>query len=322
MHGASGVRRNFDILPTRRHMAPALKMPENRTPLILIVLDGFGCRKETEWNAIAAGGHAALRSAVPRSPWTTLEASGRAVGLPRGQMGNSEVGHLNIGAGRDRRSGHRPHRQSGRAHEIWTRIRCSSIDAGEADGAVHFAGLALRRRRAFAAVASARTDRRRNLHVAAAEGMSYSSTPSSTAATRRRSPPRSTRELLDVHRATNRRRIWPRSSAATSRWTATSVGSRAARLRPDDARRRHARRRIRSETVRRFYEQNVTDEFMEPIAVLDRDGAHLGRDRRRRRAGLLQLPRGPDAPDRHGVQGRRISTASIAPCVRRRIWSR
>src|SRR6266550_4490027 len=68
--------------------------------LILIVLDGFGCRKETESNAIAQADTPRFDRLFRESPWTTLEASGRAVGLPREQMGNSEVGHLNIGAGR------------------------------------------------------------------------------------------------------------------------------------------------------------------------------------------------------------------------------
>ena len=75
-------------------------MPENRTPLILIVMDGFGCRREREWNAIAQASTPTLNRLFRDFPWTTLEASGERVGLPPGQMGNSEVGHLNIGAGR------------------------------------------------------------------------------------------------------------------------------------------------------------------------------------------------------------------------------
>ncbi|HVT05395.1 MAG TPA: 2,3-bisphosphoglycerate-independent phosphoglycerate mutase [Thermoanaerobaculia bacterium] len=70
-------------------------------PLVcLIVLDGFGCRAETSWNAIAAARTPLFRHLFKSSAWTTLEASGLRVGLPEGQMGNSEVGHLNIGAGR------------------------------------------------------------------------------------------------------------------------------------------------------------------------------------------------------------------------------
>src|SRR6478736_2570156 len=68
--------------------------------LILIVLDGFGCRKEKEWNAIAMADKPRFDALFRDSAWTTLDASGLAVGLPPGQMGNSEVGHLNIGAGR------------------------------------------------------------------------------------------------------------------------------------------------------------------------------------------------------------------------------
>src|SRR6185295_12727988 len=68
--------------------------------LILIVIDGFGCRKERDYNAIAQAETPRFDRLFRESAWTTLEASGLAVGLPAGQMGNSEVGHLNIGAGR------------------------------------------------------------------------------------------------------------------------------------------------------------------------------------------------------------------------------
>lgn len=69
-------------------------------PVVLVVLDGFGYRVETEGNAIALAHTPTwdrLWNTLPRS---LLMASGRAVGLPAGQMGNSEVGHLNLGAGR------------------------------------------------------------------------------------------------------------------------------------------------------------------------------------------------------------------------------
>ena len=63
-------------------------------------MDGFGYRKETRGNAVAAAGTPNLDRLTAKYPHTLIEASGRAVGLPAGQMGNSEVGHLNIGAGR------------------------------------------------------------------------------------------------------------------------------------------------------------------------------------------------------------------------------
>lgn len=72
----------------------------NRPFFMLIVLDGFGCRREAEWNAIKQATTPCLDHLFNHAAWTTLDASGLSVGLPEGQMGNSEVGHLNIGAGR------------------------------------------------------------------------------------------------------------------------------------------------------------------------------------------------------------------------------
>ena len=66
----------------------------------LIILDGFGCSSDRDCNAIAADGAAHLAALYRQYPHTCLGASGLDVGLPAGQMGNSEVGHLNIGAGR------------------------------------------------------------------------------------------------------------------------------------------------------------------------------------------------------------------------------
>ncbi|MEK7402123.1 MAG: 2,3-bisphosphoglycerate-independent phosphoglycerate mutase [Gemmatimonadota bacterium] len=71
-----------------------------RRPVVLVVLDGWGYREEREGNAIALAATPTWDRLWGRSPRTLLEASGLAVGLPRGQMGNSEVGHLNLGAGR------------------------------------------------------------------------------------------------------------------------------------------------------------------------------------------------------------------------------
>ena len=66
---------------------------------MLMILDGFGIRKETYGNAIAAANTPVLDKFFAQYPFITIEASGEPVGLPAGQMGNSEVGHLNIGAG-------------------------------------------------------------------------------------------------------------------------------------------------------------------------------------------------------------------------------
>ena len=69
-------------------------------PIVLIVIDGFGIGGDPATDAIAAADMPVWRGLLRRWPDARLEALGEAVGLPAGQMGNSEVGHLNIGAGR------------------------------------------------------------------------------------------------------------------------------------------------------------------------------------------------------------------------------
>ncbi len=69
-------------------------------PLALIIMDGFGLTDKIKGNAIKAANTPALNSLFAKYPHSTLKGSGEAVGLPEGQMGNSEVGHLNLGAGR------------------------------------------------------------------------------------------------------------------------------------------------------------------------------------------------------------------------------
>ncbi len=66
----------------------------------IIIMDGFGLRDEARGNAIKAAATPNLDALMKKYPHTEIEASGKAVGLPAGQMGNSEVGHLNLGAGR------------------------------------------------------------------------------------------------------------------------------------------------------------------------------------------------------------------------------
>ena len=68
-------------------------------PVVLCVLDGFGIGDDPRRNALLEADMPAWNSLTATWPTTTLEASGEAVGLPAGQMGNSEVGHLNLGAG-------------------------------------------------------------------------------------------------------------------------------------------------------------------------------------------------------------------------------
>ena len=71
-----------------------------KKPTLLAILDGFGLTNHVEGNAVAAANTPNIDKYVEMYPHTKIGASGMAVGLPDGQMGNSEVGHLNIGAGR------------------------------------------------------------------------------------------------------------------------------------------------------------------------------------------------------------------------------
>ena len=71
-----------------------------KKPLVLMILDGFGINNSTVGNAIYSAKTPNIDALMEKYPHTEIQASGMDVGLPRGQMGNSEVGHTNIGAGR------------------------------------------------------------------------------------------------------------------------------------------------------------------------------------------------------------------------------
>ena len=75
-------------------------MADKRHPLALVILDGWGVSPQQEGNAIALANIPHIRTYSKNYPSTTLACSGEEVGLPQGQMGNSEVGHLTMGAGR------------------------------------------------------------------------------------------------------------------------------------------------------------------------------------------------------------------------------
>src|SRR6267154_139154 len=75
-------------------------MPQRPKPIVLTVLDGWGYRAETKGNAIALARKPNYDRLLKDFPNTLIHTSGPYVGLPEGQMGNSEVGHMNMGAGR------------------------------------------------------------------------------------------------------------------------------------------------------------------------------------------------------------------------------
>ena len=117
-------------------------MTDLRSPKALIILDGFGV-EETESSAISAASIPTWDRLMASAPHSRIATSGMAVGLPEGQMGNSEVGHMNIGAGR---IVYQNYTRISKAIEEGTlfenQVLISAIDkAIAAGGAVHVTGL-------------------------------------------------------------------------------------------------------------------------------------------------------------------------------------
>ena len=77
-----------------------IELPKSLRPLVLVILDGWGIAAENTGNAISRANKPFFNSINVSYPHTQLKASGESVGLPKGEAGNSEVGHLNIGAGK------------------------------------------------------------------------------------------------------------------------------------------------------------------------------------------------------------------------------
>jgi 2,3-bisphosphoglycerate-independent phosphoglycerate mutase len=112
-------------------------------PVLLVIMDGYGLAEPSDGNAITLADTPNLDRLFAKRPWAQLTCSGLAVGLPEGQMGNSEVGHLNIGAGR---VVHQEFTRVCRAIEDGTifanPVLADAIDGAVRDGrAVHFMGL-------------------------------------------------------------------------------------------------------------------------------------------------------------------------------------
>ena len=246
-------------------------MPQQRPFLILIVLDGFGCRKEREWNAIAQARTPRFDALFGHSAWTTLEASGTAVGLPAGQMGNSEVGHLNIGAGRivDQdilRISKAVDRQELPKNPVL-------IDAVKKSGAIHFAGLL-----SDGGVHSLQS----HLHglIDAAVAIGARDVFVHAILDGRDTPPKSAEKYLDDLLAFIKDKPNVRLATIIGRYFTMDRDKRWERVqRGYDLMTLGVGTETRDpiETLRRFYEQGITDEFMEPISILTPEGAHLGR---------------------------------------------
>ncbi|HEY6137634.1 MAG TPA: 2,3-bisphosphoglycerate-independent phosphoglycerate mutase [Thermoanaerobaculia bacterium] len=226
--------------------------------VILIVLDGFGCRRETEYNAIAAAEKPRFDALFRDCPWTTLDASGLAVGLPEGQMGNSEVGHLNIGAGRV------VDQDIVRISKADLKSNPVLIDAVKRGKPIHFCGLL-----SDGGVHSLQSHLQGLID--ACETLGAKEIYVHAILDGRDTPPKSAEKYLaqQSHLSTiigryytmDRDKRWERVQRGVDLMT-EGVG---------------VQTKDPLETVRRFYAEGVTDEFMEPIAVLTPEGAHRGK---------------------------------------------
>jgi 2,3-bisphosphoglycerate-independent phosphoglycerate mutase len=256
-------------LQPSRGIFPAAVKP--RPFLILIVLDGFGCRKEKQWNAIAEAETPRFDRLYSECAWTTLDASGLAVGLPAGQMGNSEVGHLNIGAGRVVDQDIVRISKAIERHELESNPVL--IDAVKKSKAIHFAGLLSDggvhslQQHLYGLITAAITLGAKDIFVHAI--LDGRDTPPKSAEKYLRELLEFIRDKPQAHLSTiagryytmDRDKRWERVQRGYDLMT-IGVGTQT---------------KDPIETVRRFYEQNITDEFMEPIAVLDSSGAHRGK---------------------------------------------
>jgi 2,3-bisphosphoglycerate-independent phosphoglycerate mutase len=240
--------------------------------VILLILDGFGCREDAPDNAITRANAPHWRELLATCPHTTLDASELRVGLPEGQMGNSEVGHLNIGAGRV-------------VYQDFTRIDVAirdgqfarnpallgAVDAAHTHGAtLHVLGLLSpggvhsheRQIAAMVGMAAAAGVRRIAVH-AFLDG--------------RDTPPRSAAESLDAMEAVCARHSNARIASLCGRYYAMDRDKRwertaAAYALLVDGTAAHVARSAR-QGLEQAYARGESDEFVQATAIVDRDGA-------------------------------------------------
>jgi 2,3-bisphosphoglycerate-independent phosphoglycerate mutase len=254
----------------------------SRPFFILIVLDGFGCRDERDWNAIRQASIPRFDELFRDHAWTTVEASGLSVGLPEGQMGNSEVGHLNIGAGRIVDQDIVRISKAVRSDELLTNPTLVDLFARlkQRNGAIHLCGLL-----SDGGVHSLQQHLHGLIDAAERSGLHREELPSifiHAILDGRDTPPmsavRNVRELQqfiadkpDVRLSTIIGRYY--TMDRDKRWERVKRGYDLMTL------------GIGTETkdpigcIERFYEDDITDEFMEPITVLDSESAHRGKIR-------------------------------------------
>ena len=242
-------------------------------PLVLVVLDGWGLRRAREHNAVALARTPAYDEILERFPHTSLIASGHLVGLPADQMGNSEVGHMNLGAGRivyQDISRIDAAIQSGEfaSNDILTAamVRCRDRHALHLVGLLSDGGVHSHQRHLEAL-----------LELAGAEGIARVFVHALTDG--RDTPPNAGVEYLAALEKTMSRVGVGRVASVGGRYFAMDRDRRWERTqRAYDAIVSGGTRTTRSATewVEASYADGVTDEFVEPAAVVDAEDRPLG----------------------------------------------
>jgi 2,3-bisphosphoglycerate-independent phosphoglycerate mutase len=243
-------------------------------PLVLIVLDGWGIRPQREHNAIALARTPVFDALRERYPTAQLIASGEAVGLPAGQMGNSEVGHMNMGAGRIVYQDLTRIDKSIRDGDFFTNpVLTAAMDrATGGSHALHLIGLVSdggvhsHQRHLHALVEMAARSKVPRVFVhAITDGRDTSPTGgiryvSDLQEVMTRAGTGRVATITGRYYAMDRDKRWERTKAA---YDVMVDGVGAAAQSPIDA-------------IRKSYEAGVTDEFVKPITLVGADGAPVG----------------------------------------------
>ena len=233
-----------------------------RYPLVaLVILDGWGCAPPGPGNAVELADTPVLDRLWSTYPHTTLEASGEAVGLPPGQMGNSEVGHLTIGSGRVPLQDLVRVNEAIASGELYENeaLRSAFARARERGGNVHLLGLVSR-----GGVHSHIDHLRALLELAEREGMADRTwihaftdgrdvSPTSAVTDLAELPEEKIATVIGRYYAMDRDQRWDRTERALAALLARDEGVTGT---------------VPVAEVQRSYDEGVTDEFIEPI-VLD-----------------------------------------------------
>jgi 2,3-bisphosphoglycerate-independent phosphoglycerate mutase len=250
----------------------------SQSPLILVVLDGWGIRAERDQNAIRMAKTPVFDALMARYPRAQLNASGEAVGLPPGQMGNSEVGHMNMGAGRVVYQDLTRIDKSIKDGDFFTNpALATAMDAAAGGGhALHLIGLV-----SDGGVHSHQRHLHALVEMAARRKVPETFVHAITDG-RDTSPNGGVRYLADLQNAVARL-DGPgnvRVATVSGRYFAMDRDKRWERTRQayDAMVRGSARTTAKTPlaAVQSAYEAGVTDEFIEPVVIVDANGAPIG----------------------------------------------